>query len=272
MEDLSEVFNDTERLYTSDEELIHSVELTQKAQKLYFASDEINLSLSDLKRFEKTKIIVSKKKSFEAAMQHCRQGEKVTVLNFANSLTPGGSVLFGARAQEEDLCRVSTLYAALSDDYMEENFYVRHCKDMDNFLGTDDIIYSPNVKVFKSDINFELLDRKDWFDVDVITCAAPDLSDISGNLSPSKIANLLNRRWRRILTVAAENGCSDLVLGAFGCGVFMNPCEVVAISAKNALEEFDGVFKTVEFAVFCPNELTNYTIFNAILSDEANQI
>ena len=266
MEELIEVFNDTERLYTSDEELIKAVELTQKSQKLYFASDEI--VLPDEKKYEKTKIIVSKKKSFEAAREYSRQGEKVAVLNFADSLTPGGGVLFGARAQEEDLCRVSTLYAALASDYMEENFYVRHCKDMDNSLGTDDIIYSPSIKVFKSDKSLETLDRKDWFDVDVITCAAPDLSDTKGNLSPSKIAQLHNRRWRRILSVAAVNGCSDLVLGAFGCGAFMNPCEVVAISAKNALEEFDGVFKTVEFAVFCHNDLTNYTIFNAILNDD----
>ena len=37
--------------------------------------------------------------------------------------------------------------------------------------------------VFKSDISFpERMEEKDWYQVDVITCAAPNLRDIASNL------------------------------------------------------------------------------------------
>ena len=42
-----------------------------------------------------------------------------------------------------------------------------------------------------------------------------------------------------------------LILGAFGCGAFQNPPEVVARAYKEVLAEFEYDFDTVEFAVYC---------------------
>ena len=50
--------------------------------------------------------------SFSAALEMMKdipEEEKVLVLNFANAFHPGGGVRRGASAQEEDLCRKSSL-------------------------------------------------------------------------------------------------------------------------------------------------------------------
>ena len=68
------------------------------------------------------------------------------VLNFANPRTPGGSVKLGASAQEEELCRRSTLYASLASD-AAAGFY-RDNKAADRRLFTHGVLVSPYVEVF----------------------------------------------------------------------------------------------------------------------------
>ena len=48
---------------------------------------------------------------------------KVAVLNFASATNPGGGVKRGSSAQEEGLCRQSTLYPAISQEKCMKRFY-----------------------------------------------------------------------------------------------------------------------------------------------------
>ena len=257
---LEKIFRDTRRFYETDDELKKAIEFTRTHQRLYFSGDEIECG--ERKSFD-TKIIVSKKRSFDAARSY--RGEKIGVLNFANSFTPGGGVLYGARAQEESLCRISTLYAALTANEMMMDFYSRHIAD-ENPLGTDDVIFSPRVVVFRSDDSeMRLLDKSEWFEADVLTCAAPDLGEF--RISDERLFSLHERRWRQILSVARANGCTVLILGAFGCGAFHNNPEVVANAARASLADFRGDFKAIEFAVACKSDWTNYDVFSRILGN-----
>lgn len=262
MDNLEKVFEDTVSLFSSDETLKKSCELTRKNQKFY---DE-SIVFPEKTQFEgETEIIVSKKSSFEAASFYSREGKKTCVLNFANSFNPGGGVVYGARAQEECLCRVSTLYFALCAPEMLSHFYEKHRETFDD-LGTDDIIYSPCVTVFKGDSDLTLMKKSDWFSVDVLTCAAPDLNDV--DLSGDEIFALHEKRWSKILSVAKENGVDSLVLGAFGCGAFRNPPQIVAQAAKKALKKYRGAFKTIEFAIKCvrDKDSANYEAFKNAFS------
>jgi uncharacterized protein (TIGR02452 family) len=195
-----------------------------------------------------TKYIVSPKRSLEAAGGY--PGKKVAVLNFANNHDVGGAP-FSAGAQEESICRCSILYPCLQAMWVP--FYKKH-QDLYNkgtidHVGNDDLIYTPDVVVFKTDERTDpvypcMMPRDKWFNVDIITCAAPELR---GGPMPGNYENVMRSRIRKILDVAAAEKVEVLILGAWGCGAFRNPADVVAGLFHELLPEYD--FETVEFAL-----------------------
>ena len=70
-----------------------------------------------------------------------------------------------------------------------------------------------------------------------------------------------------MLTCAAAKGADILVLGAFGCGAFMNDPEVVSRAYKTALTEFPKAFDMVEFAIYSLPGGKNYDVFRQVLMD-----
>jgi len=67
------------------------------------------------------KILFEDLRSFSSAEIHQREG-KVCVLNFACLTDPGGGIEVGSDAQEEGLCRCSTLFPCLKDRRMHEEY------------------------------------------------------------------------------------------------------------------------------------------------------
>lgn len=115
--------------------------------------------------------------------------------------------------------------------------------------------------------------------MDVLTCAAPNLREKPSNaynpsdskeqvkISRDELQKLHEKRFRRICDLACEKGDDVLILGAFGCGAFTNPPEVVAAAARTIAKEYLYCFRVIEFAVYCRRgDTSNYDAFQRTLS------
>ncbi len=182
---------------------------------------------------------------------HKNDVQEILVLNLANPVNPGGGVRSGACAQEEDLCRKSSLLLSLESDIAKT--YYSYNRELNTHLGSNAIIVTPQVEIIK-DENGELLD--DTVVVAVMTCAAPMIRDGLEGLSDNEYKGLLYERISGMLRCAAYLGYKQLVLGAFGCGAFGNDARIVSDLFYKALKEFnfDGMhesdmFRRIDFAV-----------------------
>lgn len=203
-------------------------------------------------------IIVQEGTTFETARQYHNLG-KVAVLNFANPEYPGGGVHLGAMAQEECLCRSSNLYACISSPNVFDKYYGYH-RSIQSHFYTDRLIYTKGVTVFKDDsVVPQMLSESDWFEVDVITCAAPYLAKRKYT-NGAVLFDLFKSRVKNIFEAARDNNVDYLILGAFGCGAFKNPPIIVAEAFRRTIEEQNYLkdFKGIIFAIKptgadCPN-------------------
>ena len=63
-----------------------------------------------------------------------------------------------------------------------------------------------------------------------------------------------------VITVSYTHLAEVLILGAFGCGAFCNPPQVVANVFKQVQQDYLHVFDTIEYAVFhTERETENYS-------------
>ena len=266
---LISVFDDTLERISEDPDLLLAQKQSIAGQKLIMESDALDLPAPAYS--EDAQVVVTRNRSFEAAANYI--GQRVCVLNFASATNPGGGVAHGSSAQEEGLCRCSTLYNCLNVRAMWDGFYTPHRKS-GNPLHNDDIIFTPGVQVLKDDDYNPLVEP---FAVDVITCAAPNLREKPANpynpgdgeavqIAPQELFDLHIERARRILTVAAQNNAEIVILGAFGCGAFRNDPEIVARAFNAVIKDYLRHFREVEFAVYCrPNDDSNYRAFKSII-------
>lgn len=173
--------------------------------------------------------------------------KNVCGLNFASAKNPGGGFLKGSNAQEESLARASGLYPCL----IKQKEYYEINKQYRSALYTDNIIYAPEVIVFRDDQD-DLLDTP--FFLSIITAPAVNAGAVINKEKQniSKIKPTMINRLEKVLMIAAVQGVDALILGAWGCGVFKNdPKDVAGYFYKLLVEDnrFQSIFKKVVFAI-----------------------
>ncbi len=272
---LLEVWNETEEVLKKDILCRQSIEDSRKGTIFYPEADVIYPNIE-----EKTgtkvpeNVTVSELDTFTAASRLSQKyNKRIAVLNFANACHPGGGVIIGAKAQEEDLCRVSTLYPVLATKENIMRYYGEHSKNFTSY-GTSDILYSPDIFVFRfNDDEYTFRTPDEFFNVDVITCAAPQfkmpLADgmLVNDKKKQRLYQAHLERGKRIIESAVANNAKILVLGAFGCGAFHNDPYIVSEAYRTLMISYAHYFDAVEFAVYCADkEKRNYCIFEEVLS------
>lgn len=172
------------------------------------------------------------------------------VMNFADAFLPGGQFLYGAKTQEESLCRSSTLYTSLSSPKAAEMY--RYNKTHPSPVDSDYMLLSPEVCIFR-DSKGQLLDEPYY--LSVISVAAPDKYTRAAHVPQDELNHVIKRRLRNLFIIAELHRYRSLVLGAWGCGAFGNDVYHVVKCFYEVLiqEKFANFFSNIIFAVLQDN-------------------
>lgn len=168
------------------------------------------------------------------------------LLNFASARNPGGGYVRGAKAQEEDLARASALYHC---QLTQRPYYDANRRDT-SLIYSDHMIYSPRVPFFRDEKN-RFLARS--IELSVITAPAPNAGALArAPESAPEYFRRLYQRARMVLAIAHDQGHRELVLGAWGCGVFRNDPSRVADAFAEAIHspQLANAFDRIVFAIY----------------------
>ena len=220
----------------------------------------INMDKSPYMKEKLCRMTVTTEDSFQAG----RRYENALVMNFANAHNPGGGFKHGANAQEEALCRCSTLYASItskkaSEMYVYNNTHVSR-------VESDYMLISPNVVVFRNE-NYDFLEKP--VTLGVITIPAPNRYGAALLAGEKLIKETFVRRIRIMLAAAVKYGYKNLVLGAWGCGAFGNDPKDVAEYFRQVIidEEYGRCFDEICFAVYGREDGKNITAFREVFKN-----
>ena len=188
--------------------------------------------------------------SVSAVVEYSKLG-KTCVLNMASYKRPGGGVHNGARAQEECLFRCSNLIQVVPT-----SFYP---------LEVNEALYTKDAIFFK-DKDYDYMEP---VVCDVITIAAINLNE---NAKYDPVQNITEYRKitkdkiRLMVSLAAQNGVKNLILGAWGCGVFNNDPTTMSQYFSEVLigEGYSVDFDNIVFAIINDHNSVgnNFGIFN----------
>ena len=225
------------------------------------------------------KLMVEKGDCLKVAERLVEEGYHPALLNFASAGHPGGNVKGGARAQEETICRRSTLSRSIfSFDVKYASSYGYEHREGNNYPISRSLdfsaIYSPQVTVFReAGPDYTLMENP--FQIGIITNAALNMNGRfsirltpDGHIPDEGKAITLNK-IRTIFRIGLIKGHDSLVLGAFGCGAFKTPPREMAQLFKEVIEEDEFVdrFRLITFAILSDHNdrSGNFAAFEEVL-------
>jgi uncharacterized protein (TIGR02452 family) len=210
-----------------------------KSEKVKF--DTITVE-SEYNRFN---VSVVNEDCIETARILSKEG-KTCMLNMASHRKPGGGVKTGAMAQEEELARRSNLMWGLNSEYYP--------------LSENEFIYTYDVDFFKD---------SDYNEIDPFICDVITMPAVNINVGkPSNYKYLMLEKIENILSYPYTKGCKNLVLSAFGCGVFKNDPKYVSGLFKELIyNKYGGLYDNIIFSIINDRNSvgSNYSVFKEVI-------
>jgi uncharacterized protein (TIGR02452 family) len=216
-------------------------------QSLMYNSTNPSICALDFVPKFKTNIQVINEQVLDVVQQLVLQPDtniSIMVLNLASSYNPGGGVVHGAIAQEEDLFRKTNYFLSLP-----RTFYP---------IPKQNVIYTDKVYVVK-DGNF--MDLINPYPVSMLAAAAIKNPEIIKGRYTQVDYNIMKTTIENIFKVGYLHGRETLVLGALGCGAYRNPPLIVISIFNEYLKKYNGCFKNIVFAVYSKFD-NNFDLFN----------
>lgn len=235
------VGEETRKAYAACED--HNPRVTAAYSKTHLTTRNTRIPVHSHRH--KTLVSVIDSDTLDAVMRLNAAGASgsIGVLNMASEKHVGGGFLSGAPAQEESLCRRTTLYPCLQS-----------VRDTCYPIPPTGILISPDVLVFRMGLeeDFKIMPWEECLFVTMISVAAIRRPPVkNGRFEMPGHKQLTTTKVRELLRAAFHAGCSTLVLGALGCGAFKNPPYEVAEIFYSVLneDEFRSAFQRIVFAI-----------------------
>lgn len=253
-EELIKQFEDT---------LQYSRKLNLKSKTTKWTFNDINDDIND--KIDTTpkktnNILVTNLDTISALEKYSKLG-KTCILNMASAKRPGGGVEKGSNAQEESLFRRSNLW-----DSIDKDFYP---------LKIDECLYTQD-SIFFKDKNYNIINP---IKADVITIAAFNINEIKHFIGPKilkfeeldKIIQYQKNTKDKIklmLSIPHKFKTKNLILGAWGCGVYKNDPEKISQYFKEILinQGFSKLYDNIIFAINDNDTKNNLEIFKKNLN------
>lgn len=181
-------------------------------------------------------------------------GVTFAVLNMANAIFHGGGYLQGLAAQEENMFRRTDCHLAArgaelvpgSDLYTPGMRALLEAENGRVYLEVERprlCIRGPEDRA-ADDLGYRFLRDDEVFPFYELRAAAQDLR----GSAPFDVDNA-RFRIRAQLDTLIEAGVRHAVLGAFGCGAFLNPARTIATLYREAIEARRDAFVVIAFAI-----------------------
>ncbi len=177
------------------------------------------------------------------------------VLVFSSAKNPGGGVLRGSLSQEEDLSRATTWYFNVKDSIF---YNISH----ENLLYSSNAVYVDNAYLLSDSFGNFIIPKK----IGMIGIASPNLSGMinnKSNIDDKLIYSEVEKRLLGLLYLASHKSYNEIVVGAWGCGVFGLNSERVANIYKKLIDK--NLFKGS--IIFSISNKEQMSVFKSIIGE-----